>query len=222
MIDSNDRYRMGVLGDLLPLPLEDSPIQDLDEFAKSWIHVRPEVIRLLQKRGIDVHTISVLYRSLPTRPQSETKTILIVATASMDPDPWMIFLEDCYAFLVDGLGAQNLKIEIIDPRVLNGKTCFPVTIDHPICGQWPSLRRRFHQELRSEKWQSLQVLKRGYMIAGEIPAVSIVVTMQDVFDLRWNATLERLQDILNEPLYETLDVKLHLIQGAVALRAQAL
>ena len=102
---------MGVPGALLPLPLEDSPIRTLDEFSKSWIRVRPEVIELLRKRSIDFHTVSVLYRSLPTRPQAETKTIVIVATAGTYPDPWVIFLEDCYSLVVDGLGAENLKIE---------------------------------------------------------------------------------------------------------------
>ena len=192
MIDSSDKYRMGVPGALLPLPLEDSPIRILDEFNKSWIRVRPEVIKLLRKWSIDFHTISVLYRSLPTRPQAETKTILIVATAGTHPDPWVIFLKDCYALMVDGPGAENLKIEIIDPRVLDGKAIFPVTIDHPIFGKWPSLRRRIHQELRAEKWEALQVLKRGYMIEGEIPAVLIIVTVQDIFDLSWNGTLEKI------------------------------
>ena len=52
---------------------------------------------------------------------------------------------------------------------------------------------------------------------GEIPAVSIVITVLDIFDLSWNPTLGNIQEILSEPQYAKLDVKLHLVQGAVAL-----
>lgn len=143
--DSSDKYRMGIPGALLPLPLEDSPIQTPDEFSKLWIRVCQKVIDLLRKRSIDSHTVSLLHRSLPTRPQAETKTILIFATAGTHPEPWMFFLEFCYEIMVYGLKAKNLKIEIIDPRVLDGKAIFPVTIDDPIFGKWPFLRRRIHQ-----------------------------------------------------------------------------
>lgn len=58
-----------------------------------------------------------------------------------------------------GSEPKNLKIEIIDPRVVDGKAIFPVTIGDPIFVKWPSPRLRIHQDLRTEKWEALQVLK---------------------------------------------------------------
>lgn len=42
-----------------------------------------------------------------------------------------------------------------------------------------------------------------------------IITVLDTFDLTWNVILGRIQKILNEPQYATLDAKLHLVQGAV-------
>lgn len=68
-------------------------------------------------------------------------------------------------------------------RVVDGKAIFPVTIGDQTFVKWPSLRLIIHQELRTEKWEALQVLKQGYMIEGEIPAVSVMITAQDVSDV---------------------------------------
>ena len=53
------------------------------------------------------------------------------------------------------------------------------------------------------------------MIKGEIPAVSIMTTVQDVFDLNWNATLEEIQTawsivrlIPSRPFFDGLTAKI--------------
>lgn len=75
------------------------------------------------------------------------------------PDPWVIFLENCHA-----LENFKIKIIIIDPRAVVTKDIFPVSITDSIYQRWPLLRRRIREELRTEKWEALQVLKRGYLI----------------------------------------------------------
>lgn len=54
-IDSSEKYRMGAPG--ARHPFKTPPSKTLDGFTKSWTHVRPEIIKLLQKRNIDFHTV---------------------------------------------------------------------------------------------------------------------------------------------------------------------
>lgn len=52
-IDNHDKYRMGAPGNLLPLPLENSPIVIEDSLTRAWVYTRLEVIKLLSKGEIE-------------------------------------------------------------------------------------------------------------------------------------------------------------------------
>lgn len=58
-------------------------------------------------------------------------------------------------------------------------------------------------------------MKMGYMIAEVTPAVTIILTVSNIFDAGCVKTLKKIYDILQESPYVGLDPKLHLIQGSV-------
>lgn len=58
-------------------------------------------------------------------------------------------------------------------------------------------------------------MKMGYMIAEVTPAVTIILTVSNIFDVGWVETLKKIEEILQESPYVDLDLKLHLIQGSV-------
>lgn len=214
-IDNHDKYRMGAPGTLLPLPLENSPIVIEDALTRAWVHVRLEVIKLLQKREIEFQSMSIVHRHLPNTTPDQVKTLLVTAPASNSSDPWVLFLDDCYTLLAVGLEVQDFKIEIIDPRAVLGKLIYPIGLGDGIIEIWPILRPRIHRELDGKDWRAIQVMKMGYMIAEVTPAVTIILTVSNIFDVGWIETLKTIDEILQESPYVDLDLKLHLIQGSV-------
>lgn len=157
-------------GALLPLPLEDSPIRALDEFVKSWIHVRPEVIKLLRKRSIwlSYHISSLskfTYDATSWNQDNSNCCHRRYASRSAGGFSWNIVMRSWWMRSEPKI--PKLK-SYIDPRVLDGKVILPVTIGYPTFRKWPFLRRRIHKELRSTKWEALRGLKRRYMIEGKI------------------------------------------------------
>lgn len=214
-IDNHDKYRMGAPGTLLPLPLENSPIVIEDALTRAWVHIRLEVIKLLQKREIEFQNMSIVHRHLPNTTPDKVKTLLVTATASNSSDSWILFLDDCHTLLAVGLEVQDFKIEIIDPRAVLGKLIYPIGLGDDIIEIWPLLRPRIHRELDGKDWRAIQVMKMGYMIPEVTPAVTIILTVSNMFDLRWVENLKKIDEILQESPYVDLDLKLHLIQGSV-------
>lgn len=214
-IDSYDKYRMGTPGILLPLPLENSPIVIEDALTRSWVHIRLEVIKLLQKREVDFQSISIVHRHLPNTTPDKMRTLLVVATAGNSSDALVFFLDDCFTLITAGFEVHDFKIEIIDSRASHGKIIYPLSLEDEIIERWPLLRPRIHQELEGKNWRALQVMRMGYMIAGVTPAVTIILTVSDIFDVDWIKTLGKIEEIFHEPLYIHLELKLHLIQGSV-------
>ena len=49
---------------LLSLPLENSPIVIEDALTRDWVHFRPEVIKLLQKREIHFQSMSIVLKGM--------------------------------------------------------------------------------------------------------------------------------------------------------------
>lgn len=103
--------------------------------------------RILQKREIDFQSMSIVHRHLPNTTPDKVKTLLVTATASHSSDPWVLFLDDCYTLLAVGLEAHDIKIEIIDPRVVLGKLIYPIGLGDEIIEIWPILRPKIHREL---------------------------------------------------------------------------
>ena len=77
------------------------------------------------------------------------------------------------------------------------------------------LQPRIHRELDGKDWRAIQVMKIGYIIAGVTPALTIILTVLNIFDIGWVETLKKIDEILQESPYVDLDLKLHLIQGSV-------
>ena len=190
-IDNHDKYRMGAPGTLLPLPLEKSPIVIEDALTRAWVHIRLDIIKQLQKREIEFQSISIVHHHLPNTTPDKVKTLLVIATAGNSSDPWVLFLDDCYTLLAVGLEVQDFKIEIIDQRAVLGKLIYPIGLGDKIIEVWPLLRPRIHRELDGKDWRAIQVMKMGYMIAEVTSAVTIILTVSNIFDVGWVETLKK-------------------------------
>lgn len=58
-------------------------------------------------------------------------------------------------------------------------------------------------------------MKMGYMIPEVTPAVTIILTVSNIFDEGWVETLKKIDEILQKSPYVDLDLKLHLTQGCL-------
>lgn len=58
-------------------------------------------------------------------------------------------------------------------------------------------------------------MKMGYMIAEVTPAVTIILTVANIFDVGWVEAPKKINEILQESQYVDLNFKLHLIQVSV-------
>jgi hypothetical protein len=125
-IDNTDRYRMGIPGELRPAPLQCHIVNAGNPIIPLWESViRAAIQTKLNDYKIRRQNMSLYLRTFRNRtPTDEDLTIYIVAYQE-DNDQWALFLDSVSEFL-NGIGYQNLLVEIVDPRATNGLLTFPI------------------------------------------------------------------------------------------------
>lgn len=216
LIDSSDKYRMGTPGKLLPLPLQDSPISPNEPIATDWPTIlRPRVIeKIRREHQLNVHTVSLVHRHLPTEvPSDNDITVLVIATAGPG-DQWVVFLDDTYS-LLSTLGFEHLHIEIVDPRAVDGLQTYPILPNDKVVTWWPQIRFSVLAELRNIDCYCLQIVKRGYGFAGAKVTTTIMITAKDMFHRDWAQVSRKIEEILgkNDFVGENDTVNVDIIQG---------
>lgn len=117
-----------------------------------WENIRPEILRLLNKRKINFSTLKLV-------PPPKALTILVSSIAEGN-DKWVLFIDDLLSLLLN-TGITDCMIEVIDFRVGKGKATVPVSGSDPIVKLWSELREKILDKIgereigplsRSVKW----------------------------------------------------------------------
>lgn len=226
LVDSTDNYRMGAPGPLLPLPLQDSPIQANEAIITAWpASLRDEVMRAVRKHSIKYWSVGVYHRHLPMDEPSENDlTVFIIATRS-DESGWAAFVDETYqSFCM--LGYEHLHLEIADGRAMNGTKTFQILPEDRAVTWWPLVRPIVLAELCGIKWHCLQVVKRGYGFDGTQSTTTIMISAADMFDKEWDSVKGCIKEILRDQIRNEDEVNVEVIQGddvhlAIPRRAQS-
>ncbi len=66
-----------------------------DALTRAWVHIRLGVM----KREIDFQSMSIVHPHLPNTIPDKKKILIMTATAGASPDPWVLFLDDCFTLV---------------------------------------------------------------------------------------------------------------------------
>jgi hypothetical protein len=213
-IDSTDRYRMGIPGELRPAPLQSHVINAGNPIIPFWESVMREIIQTkLNTYKIRSQNMSLYRRTFRNRtPTDEDLTIYIVAYQE-ENDQWVLFLDSVSEFLNE-IGYQSLLVEIVDPRAINGLLTFPIRGDDLILRDWETIRPMLRQVLRMDlKWTALHAYRRGYDASGNDSVPTVVIFCENYFADHWKAASLRIRGILSHLHYE---VRLEISQARIS------
>ena len=215
-IETHDPFRMGT-AKLLPLPLRNSPVSGNEPMIRVWENIRPEILRLLEKRKMNFSTLKLVHRQLPGMQPPKALTILVSSIAEAN-DKWVLFIDDLLSLLLN-VGITDWGIEVIDPRIGKGKATVPISGSDPIVELWSDLREKVLIEIGERDWTSLQVCKMGYDIEGIEKKVTVMLTVRNMFDEIWIPVVRGINDILGEYPYCNVSIDVQLLQGRTGLYA---
>lgn len=209
LLDTEDPFRIGAPGPLLPFPLDDLVVTSEDAITDVWPLVRLEVLELLHLRSISWYTMSVYKRHLRGTPEkSAIPTVVIVTSRSEPKESWKLFLRDAWALFLR-LGLDWLHIELLAPIATGGKMAFPINSSEPVVSRWSALRRRILGELGGEDWFCMQVVRKGYHETD--CKVTVLISVRDMFDAKWMEIRNHIREILR---HEAPEMGVDIIQGA--------
>jgi len=205
---------MGIPGELRPAPLQCHAVNAGNPIILLWESVvRAAIQTKLNDYKIRRQNMSLYLRTFRNRtPTDEDLTIYIVAYQE-DNDQWVLFLDSVSEFL-NGIGYQNLLVEIVDPRATNGLLTFPIRGNDEILRDWENIRPILRQELQMDlKWTALHAYRRGYDTSGNDSVPTVVIFCEDYFADHWKDVSLRIRWILSRLQYE---VRLEISQARMS------
>lgn len=220
-VDAGDGYRMGVPGPLLPLPLDNIPVEPTNKLALNQETLRQEIRGQLSAHDIEWYSLNIVYRRLPGDGSTKNRaTAVIVAKRSGDSRQWISFLEAVYGML-ESLGYPELYVEIVDPIARFGKSTMPILVSDPVVSVWPALREKVLAILGKNAWNSLQVLLRGY--AGDTVEMrpTIFISVQDRDSALWHGLEARIRGACESTSMPegTKPLRIEMVGGGSVLKA---
>lgn len=197
---------MGVPGPLLPLPLDNIPIEPTSKLALDQEMLRQEIRGQLSAHDIEWYSLNIVYRRLPGDDSTKNRaTAVVVAKRSGDSRQWINFLETVYGML-ERLGFAELYVEIVDPIARFGKSSMPILVSDPLVSAWPVLREKVLAILGDHAWNLLQVLLRGYAGDSVEMKPTIFLSVQDRNAALWRGIKDHIREAC-----QSLDVEI--VQG---------
>jgi len=212
---------MGVPGPLLPLPLDDVPIEPTNKLALNQEMLRQEIRGQLSAHNVEWYSLNIIYRRLPCDDSTKNRpTAVIVAKRNGDSRQWVNFLETVFGVL-ERLGYAELNVEIVDPIARFGKSTKPILVSDPVVSAWPALREEVLAILGDHTWNSLQVLLRGY--AGDTAEMkpTIFISVQNRNSALWHGLEARIRGACESKSMpeDTKPIKIEIVEGGCVWKA---
>ena len=169
-----ERFRVGVPG-LHLLPLWGSEPLSLPSTVNRINEIRPEILRILQDRGVDFEEddVNLVHRTIPGDRESEDDlTLLVVANWSDDGNSqsWLDAATDLRSLLVRTSAlTRNINVELIHRQLTVTKNMDVVEASHPLVAAWPTIKLEVHAIIESHPklnggWCSVDVIRLGYEV----------------------------------------------------------
>lgn len=192
IIDTSDKYRIGIPAPLRSLPLACQHADRESPHQGAFEDIEVSIVLALDKTGLRTYSLQMLQRYVAGEiPTDDDYTIVIHAEQQ---DHWVDFINVTLEIL-QAKKLPRFRIEVCDQRAR--LTFYPVKIQPHVANTWQFLELKIISILGGgPQWKTVAMLNRGHTKEDSVPTVTIGLTNKA--SVTWQkAKYEQLVDLVS-------------------------